>query len=110
MQNGDRAFTEGGVMRSRVAGRFSSAALVAALGVALGAPTAGAQSQSTSNQPEPGESRRPAQVQPPQAQPPGVPQPPERPEMAAIRQWFAELADSDAAVRDAARLKLMGMR
>ena len=102
-------------MRSRVAGRLSSAAVV----VALGAATAGAQSQSPSNHQEPREPRRPAQVQPPGVQPPGqqpgahqpaAQQPPERPEVAAIRQWFAELADPDAAVRDAARLKLMGMR
>ena len=90
-------------MRSRVAGRLSSAAVV----VALGAATAGA--QSPPNQQELREPRRPAQVQP-QAQPPAAQQPPERPEVAAIRQWFAELADPDAAVRDAARLKLMGMR
>ena len=88
-------------MRSRVAGRISSAAVVAALGAA----TAGAQSQSPSRQQ--GREPQPAQVQPQQ---PGAQQPPERPEVAAIRQWFAELADSDAAVREAARLKLMGMR
>ena len=36
--------------------------------------------------------------------------PQERPELVSMRQWFAELDDPDAAVRDAARLKLMGMR
>ena len=71
MQNGDRAFTEGGVMRSRVAGRLSSAAVV----VALGAATAGAQSQSPPNQQELRDSRRPAQVQPPQGQQQGAQQP-----------------------------------
>ena len=34
----------------------------------------------------------------------------ERPEVVAMRQWFAELDDADAAVREAARTKLMGMR
>ena len=93
-------------MKSRVAGRLSSAAVV----VALGAATAGAQSQPPANRQESRESPRPAQVQQPQPQQPAAPQPPERPEVVAIRQWFAELADPDAAVRDAARLKLMGMR
>jgi hypothetical protein len=34
----------------------------------------------------------------------------ERPEIVAMRQWFAELDDADSAVREAARMKLMGMR
>jgi hypothetical protein len=37
-------------------------------------------------------------------------QPAERPEIIAMRQWFAELDDADSAVREAARMKLMGMR
>jgi hypothetical protein len=37
-------------------------------------------------------------------------QPAERPEVAAMRQAFGELDDTDAAVREAARLKLMGLR
>ena len=38
------------------------------------------------------------------------PAPGERPAASVLGQWFAELADADAAVRDAARMKLMGMR
>ena len=34
----------------------------------------------------------------------------DRPEVVAMRQWFAELDDADAGVREAARTKLMGMR
>ena len=34
----------------------------------------------------------------------------DRPELDAMRQWFAELDDPDAHVREAARVKLMGMR
>ena len=37
-------------------------------------------------------------------------EPAERPEVVAMRQWFAELDDADAGVREAARMKLMGMR
>jgi hypothetical protein len=41
---------------------------------------------------------------------PGREAPAERPEVVAMRQWFAELDDPDASVREAARLKLMGIR
>lgn len=51
--------------------------------------------------------RAPAQSTPRQ---PEKQQREERPELVSMRQWFAELDDPDAAVRDAARLKLMGMR
>jgi hypothetical protein len=37
-------------------------------------------------------------------------EPQEQPERAAIKQWFAELGDADAPVREAARRNLMGMR
>lgn len=53
------------------------------------------------------EPRAVAQSAPPQ---PEKQQREERPELISMRQWFAELDDPDAAVRDAARLKLMGMR
>ena len=43
-----------------------------------------------------------------QAQP--NPDRPARPEVVAMRQWFAELDDPAAGVREAARTKLMGMR
>ena len=35
---------------------------------------------------------------------------PARPELASMRQWFADLDDADASVREAARRNLMGMR
>ena len=43
-------------------------------------------------------------------QPPVRQERPDRPELASMRQWFAELDDKDASVRDAARRNLMGMR
>ena len=45
----------------------------------------------------------------PNAPAPGAPAKP-RPELEAMRQWFGELDDPDAHVREAARVKLMGMR
>src|SRR5439155_13577264 len=41
-----------------------------------------------------------------------APEPPseERPELTPMRQWFADLDDSDATVRELARMKLMGMQ
>ena len=54
--------------------------------------------------PEPRPEHAPA---PPQAEPP---HPKEHTRAAALRRWFEELDDADAAVREAARVKLMGMR
>src|SRR5688500_18470155 len=76
--------------------------LIASLAVALAVSAAAA--QSTTPRPAEGAPGRPAQDR--QA-------PPEReapPAVAPLRQAFAELDHADAAVRDAARLKLMGMR
>jgi hypothetical protein len=46
----------------------------------------------------------------PAPQPPVRQERPDRPELASMRQWFGELDDKDASVREAARRNLMGMR
>ena len=86
---------------------------VLALGVGLLAPVALGQTTAALQREQP---ERPAERQP--GQQPGAQ--PERPTdakdaaenatIASLRQSFAELDDADAAVREAARLKLMGMR
>jgi hypothetical protein len=72
-------------MKTRVVARLPFAAVLAA--VVLATPLVAVHAQERGNQ-------RPA----------------ERPEIVAMRQWFAELDDADAAVREAARMKLMGIR
>ena len=86
---------------------------VLALGIGLLAPVASGQTAAALQREQP---ERPAERQPGQ-QPGAQPERPtdakdtaENPTIASLRQSFAELDDADAAVREAARLKLMGMR
>jgi hypothetical protein len=74
---------------------FTSRWQMALVGLILAAPSLLAQS----TPPQPQRQERAERVE--RAEPP---------EMAAIWRWFEELDDADGAVREAARLKLMGMR
>src|SRR3954452_20714539 len=73
--------------------RLRSFSLAAALGGALAAPSVHAQPADRDDGPV---ANRQAESN--------------QPELASMRQWFAELDDTDASVRESARLKLMGMR
>jgi hypothetical protein len=76
--------------------------LIASLAVVLATAPAAAQNATAPRPPEGAAERAPGHPAPGR-------QAPEPPAIAPVRQAFAELDHADAAVRDAARLKLMGM-